>query len=285
MNKGGAVNIPGGVATQPGSAAAALGVPTSNPAAQPNPASISSLHRWGIVILLVLIAIIDFFFSSDVTWLLGVNVILGLFGIIHLFAKGLFHKIVLGIVPLVLAVMALPSVVGGVSFTASLPFLSAIAPGYWFRYVLLLGVILYYYFSKNLPSVDDYKGMTGAAVNTKWKFSIGRWIIVFLLIALIYGFENGGGLSTLLGLGDVGLYLVPTILLIVGFMLLFRPGLDRLIGFVSLLMGVIGILDFTGYGYLVDWIFWPLMPGAIVRYIAIAIIISFVLRGRAQSSQ
>jgi len=27
------------------------------------------------------------------------------------------------------------------------------------------------------------------------------------------------------------------------------------------------------------------MPGAIVRYIAIAIIISFVLRGRAQSSQ
>ena len=249
------------------------------------PGKVVPKHRFLVILLLVIIGIIDFFFSSSVTWLLGVNIILGLFGVIHLFASGLFQKIFLGIVPLVLAVVALHSVVGGVSFTASIPFLNAIAPGYWFRYVLLLGIILYYFFSKNLPSVNDYKGMTNAAINNQWKFSIGRWIIVFLVVALIYGFENGAGLSTLLGLGDIGLYLIPAILLIVGFGLLFRKGLDRILGFISLLMGAIGVMDFTGYGYLVDWIFWPLMPGAIIRYIAIAIIIVyFVLRGKSSPS-
>lgn len=269
-------------ATQAGMAAAAS-IPTASSSAAPG--TPSKFHKLGVVIFLLVIGIVDFFFSSDVTWLLGVNVLLALFGILHIFGKGIGQLIILGLLPLVLAIASLPAVVGGVSFISSIPFLGAIAPEGIVRYILLLVVMGYYYVAT--PSKQEYSGMAqgagGAFGKIQWKFSPWKVIGVFFLIALIYGFENGAGISEMLGLGDVGLYLVPAILIMAGLIILFRKVvIDKIVGIISLLMGAIAVLDFMGYGYWVDGVFWPLMPGAFTRYIVITIIlVYFILRGKA----
>ena len=261
----------------------------SAPASSGSGGNVKPGHTKWVALFLLILGIADVYagYSGDIIWIFGVNLILGVYGLLHLFSYGMLTEIFQGVLPLVLVVFALPSMLGGAGIISSIPVAGSLAPAGILRYVILLVIIAVYYWRP--PTGAAYGGMVGRASKSAysqakkvvWKVSTWRVIGLILLIAAIYGLETGGGLSSLIGLGDAGVYLVPIILFLFGGFMVFRgKTIDSIAGFVSLLLGFVGIVQLLDYGSMVDWIFGPLLPGQFLRYIVILIIIIFfTMRG------
>ncbi len=228
--------------------------------------------------LFIIVFALDFF-SGDDYWIVSA-IILGLVGLFHLLASKWGTKILVGLVPLVLAIASLP-------FLIDVPFINWFASG-MIRSIILAVVFIYYLvFGAKKEGIAGYGQMGGRAGRVgkgvgrgvgaagayaggkiKKTFGVFNFIMFILIVGGSWILENY--------LDVLGGVVTGVILLIIGLLLLFRKGfVSKLLAIISLVLvipdialyvpGMEGFLDLILVG---DYI----GPSSWIRYVLIAII-------------
>ena len=250
-----------------------------------------------IVVLAVFVVIVLLeMFGGE--FLFIATILLALFGFLHLFSGNSASKLILGIIPIALALFSLPEIVGGAGFgdiIGKIPFIGYLSPrnaASWFRYVLLAGIFVFYYFF--MPSARGYTkmglGASKAAGNVAaagtayaWKnFSLGRMLALLFIVAAIYGLENYSSVAGFDIPQNYGPYIVSVFLIILGLILVFRKNFTSiLMGLVLILLGIVGfytvfplISDLTNNQWLGGLVPWKT---SYIRYGLIAVIVFYFL--------
>lgn len=283
--------------------------PSSSSSSPPSPPSFFDKIKWIVVaILFVVIVILEVVGGKG---LLFAAFILGAFGFLHLFAGSLLAKVILGGIPLLLAFVSLPEIVGGKGFgdfVGSIPLLGYITPNNWpgwlFRYLFLVLVLAYYHYFLSKRNLIMAYGRMGARAGSAlgkgasyaWKnFSLGRIISWILIVGVIYGLDN---YSSTLGfdLGkdyNLGPIIVSISLLILGIIFVSRATFfSILVGGVSILLGLSGIGSLIHLSFIEtifkDALMQNFVPGEkhFYRYVLIAILVFyFLFRGKSWAQQ
>ncbi len=265
--------------------------------ASPPPIPMPGSRYYGklpFVIIICFIAIIILEIIGG-TPLLIAAIILGVFGFIHLFSGNGIAKFVLGVIPLFLAVLALPEFVGGRGFgdiISKIPLIGMFDPGSFWRYLILAGVFVYYIiFLRSTPNLSgEYTGMGQAAGGVASRGAVAGWkhiggfsIILFIVaVGVIYGLENYSSVVGIDFAEDYGPFIVSAALFITGIAMLFGRGFAlKLMGIIGIILGLAGLHIFIPYA---DRIFdnnymAPFLPGEknYIRYGLIAVVVFYFM--------
>lgn len=203
-------------------------------------------------------------------------ILLGIVGFLFIFSKSWFNKIVMGVIPLLMAITSLP-------FLADVSFIGWFGPGI-FRSIILLAIFFYYFFfGYKQENRESYKqmaidsGKTGIAIAKK-----GSPMLKFLLFAVITA-----GIYLLESYLDIlGLVITGIALLIIAVLLFFGKGLvSKLLGLISFAIALPNIAEFIpGMKDLLDIILFNSYLGfeSWTRYILV-VIVAFYLQFRKKA--
>jgi len=223
-----------------------------------------------ILTLIVLIAVISLEFFGEIGIIISA-LILFAFGFIHLFSNRMINKILVGIIPILLAGFS-----ALIAFGYGFNFLDFLLINYYsvfsIKTVVIFLVLVYFIFiGRKLENYGAVAVNAGkAAVSYGWKFSISRFGIWIILIALAYFLEWYELTSFYASI------VITIVMVIFGLVFLVRNGaLNKIVGLGALILSTPGILSLLEIESGAN-IFYLFYPGAILRYVFLAVILFFV---------